>query len=262
MHSLKITKIIDESPQVKTFYFTHQLKSRPGQFVMLWLPGIDQKPFSISSDDDQTFGLTIFQRGALTEKLFAMKINDRVGIAGPYGTSFSIKPDIHYIMIAGGYGAAPLAFLAEELIKKGNNDIDFCLGARNKDCLLFAKRLNNVRLHIATDDGSVGQKGLATNFLPEIINADARPKLVVACGPELMEKKILDICNQYNVDAEISIERYMKCGVGICGQCAVDNLGICLCVNGPVVTHEIANKIEEFGIYHRAKNGQKVYFNK
>ena len=70
MHSLKITKIIDETNNVKTFYFPHNLKSRPGQFVMLWLPGIDQKPFSISSDDGQTFGLTIFKRGALTDKLF------------------------------------------------------------------------------------------------------------------------------------------------------------------------------------------------
>lgn len=227
---------------------------------MLWLSGIGQKPFSISSDDGQTFGLTIFKRGTLTDKLFEMKIGDRVGITGPYGTSFSIKSDIHYIMVAGGYGAAPLAFLTEELIKKNNNNIDFCIGARNKDCLLFTQRLNNIRLHIATDDGSVGQKGFVTDFLPSIITADSRPKLVVTCGPELMEKKVLDICNQHNVDAEISIERYMKCGVGICGQCAVDDLGICLCVHGPVVTREIANQIKEFGIYHREKNGKKIYF--
>lgn len=260
MHSLKITKIITENPQVKTFYFSHKLESRPGQFVMLWLPGIDQKPFSISSDDGQTFGLTIFKRGALTDKLFEMKIGDRVGITGPYGTSFSIKSDIHYIMVAGGYGAAPLAFLAEELIKKGNNNINFCIGAKNKDCLLFAQRLSGVRLHIATDDGSAGKKGVATDFLPDIINTDQQPKLVVTCGPELMEKKVLDFCNQHNVDAEISIERYMKCGVGICGQCAVDDLGICLCVHGPVVTRAIANKIKEFGIYHREKSGKKIYF--
>lgn len=262
MHSLKITKITDETADVKTFYFAHKLESRPGQFVMLWLPEIDQKPFSISYDDGQTFGLTIFKRGALTDKLFEMKIGERVGIAGPYGTGFSIKPNIRYIMIAGGYGAAPLAFLAEKLIQNGNSDIDFCIGARNKNFLLFTKRLNNVRLRIATDDGSVGQKGLVTDLLPDIINADARPKLVVTCGPELMEKKVLDICNQYNVDAEISIERYMKCGVGICGQCAVDDLGICLCTHGPVVTREIANQIKEFGIYHREKSGKKIYFNK
>ena len=140
MHSLKITKIIDETSSVKTFYFPHNLKSRPGQFVMLWLPGIDQKPFSISFDDGRTFGLTIFKRGALTDKLFEMKINDRVGIDGPYGVGFSIKPDIHHIMVAGGYGAAPLAFLAEELIIKGNNNIDFCIGAKNKDSLRWQFR--------------------------------------------------------------------------------------------------------------------------
>lgn len=312
---IKISKIIQENPQVKTFYFDFELNSQPGQFVMLWIPGIDQKPFSISSDDGQTFGLTIFKRGHLTTKLFEMKVGDRIGISGPFGTAFSIKPNTHHIMVAGGYGAAPLAFLASTLIpnevmnlsepKSIPPKIDFLIGAKSKNLLIFEDYLSkipNLKLHIATDDGSKGYKGYVTDILSVILNEvkDLSKPLIdeiqnsnvpqninppkdssltlfvrneiasprnqsayfcVCCGPELMEKKVLDICNEYNVECEISIERYMKCGYGVCGQCAVDDLGICMCTYGPVVNRELANKIVEFGKYHRDKAGEKIFFN-
>jgi len=260
MNFLKITKIEIENPSVKTFYFNHKLNSSPGQFVMLWIPGIDQKPFSIAYDDGQMFGLTIFKRGPLTNKLFEMQIGDRVGISGPYGTSFTVASDRHYIMVAGGYGAAPLGHLSEQVQQYNNVTIDFLIGSRSKDLLLFEERIKkipNTQLHIATDDGSKGHKGYVTDLLENIIREirDKKSVVVVTCGPELMEKKVLDICNQYNVDCEVSIERYMKCGVGVCGQCAIDDLGICMCTEGPVVKRELANKIVELGKYHRDKSG-------
>ena len=263
---LAISKIVAENSCTRTFYLNHNLQSRPGQFVMLWIPGIDQKPFSIGYDDGQTFGLTIFKRGgALTTKLFELQAGDRVGISGPYGTHFSIQPKKRYFLIAGGYGAAPLGFLAEELSRDGAK-IDFFIGARDAENILFEKRLSqipNLNLHLATDNGELGHKGLVTDLLEtELKNsADKDNILVGACGPELMEKKVLDLCNQYQVGCELSIERYMKCGIGICGQCAVDDLGICLCTDGPVVKKELANKIKEFGYYHRDKSGAKINFN-
>ena len=275
---IKISQIIDETPFVKTFYFDHKLNSKPGQFVMLWIPEIDQKPFSIAYDDGQRFGLTVFKRGPLTEKLFSLQINDRVGITGPFGTNFSIQPDTRYIMVAGGYGAAPLGFLAEEIYASNSNSTaDFLMGARDKENLLFEERLSkipNVKIHISTDDGSKGYKGYVTDILNKILKKELDPStsvadasfarddnqsiLVVTCGPELMEKKILDTCNKYNIDCEVSIERYMKCGFGICGQCVVDPIGICMCKQGPVVNRKLANKIIEFGKYHRDKSGRKV----
>ena len=75
-----------------------------------------------------------------------------------------------------------------------------------------------------------------------------------------MEKKVLDICNQNNIECEVSIERYMKCGVGVCGQCAIDPLGICMCTHGPVVNKQLANQLTEFGNYHRDKTGAIVSF--
>lgn len=260
---LPIAKIVAETPQVKTFYFDFFLRSRPGQFVMLWVPGLDQKPFSVGYDDRERFGLTIFKRGPLTEKLFTMPVGDRLGIAGPYGNSFTVKPGLHYLMVAGGYGAAPLGFLAEEVTKQEGISIDFLLGAKSQEHLLFEERLGkikNLKLHLATDDGSKGHKGYVTDLLFDLISETKDDKFVATCGPELMEKKVLDICNEYNVDGEISIERYMKCGVGVCGQCAVDDLGICLCTEGPVVSRALANQIKEFGEYHRDKSGAKVSF--
>ncbi|MFZ2190392.1 MAG: dihydroorotate dehydrogenase electron transfer subunit [Candidatus Magasanikiibacteriota bacterium] len=255
---LTISKIETENPFVKTFYFDFNLGSKPGQFVMLWVVGIDQKPFSIAYDDGKMFGLTIFNRGPATEKLFAMNVGDRVGISGPYGTNFSLQDNTHYIMVAGGYGAAPLGFLAEELQKKSGVTIDFCMGARNSDFLLFEERITkipNTKLHIATDDGSKGHKGYITDLLSDLIDENS---LTCTCGPELMEKKVLDACNEKNTNCEVSIERYMKCGVGVCGQCAIDDLGICMCQQGPVVKRELANQIKEFGKYHRDKSGAKI----
>ena len=282
MTLLKISKIINEAEDIKTFYFNHTLNSQPGQFVMLWIPDYDQKPFSIAYDDGETFGLTIFKRGPATTKIFDMQIGDKVGIEGPYGTNFSIKPNTHYIMVAGGYGAAPLGFLSSVIPSERSESrdpfpIDFLLGARTADLLLFEEKLKqipNLNLHIATDDGSKGHKGYVTDILEGLLekrDSSISPAefagsgrnenvLVVTCGPELMEKKVLDICNERNIDCEISIERYMKCGVGVCGQCAVDDLGICMCKQGPVVKRELANKITEFGVYHRDKSGKIVYF--
>jgi len=260
---LPIKKITDETASIKTFHFEHELKSKAGQFVMLWIPSVGQKPFSISNDNGKEFSLTIFKRGKVTSKLFTMQEGENVGIAGPYGTSFSIKPDTHYIMVAGGYGVAPLRFLAKKISLADNSTIDFCLGARSKSDLILEKELQKIpqlRLHIATNDGNKGHRGYITDLLPSLIAGSRdQQKMVVACGPELMEKKILDICNQQKTPCEISIERYIKCGIGICGQCAVDGSGICLCKEGPVVSRQMANKITEFGIYARDGRGLKTF---
>lgn len=260
---LPIARITDENPFVKTFFFNYNLNSQPGQFVMLWIPGIDQKPFSIAYDNGSEFGLTIFAVGPLSKKLFELKPGDRVGITGPYGTSFSIQNDTHYITVAGGYGAGPLGLLAERLAST-NSTVDFCVGARSADLLLFKERvakLPHATVHMATNDGSAGHTGFVTDLLPELIQKSKDKKiLLTACGPELMEKKVLDCANANNVDCEVSIERFMKCGFGICGQCCVDPLGLRMCMEGPVVNRTTANTISEFGKYHRDKSGAKIFY--
>lgn len=259
---LPIERIEDEAHNIKTFWFKHDLKSEPGQFIMMWIPGIEQKPFSIAYDDGEYFGLTIFQLGNFTQKLFGLQVGDKVGITGPYGKGFSVQENKHYITIAGGYGAGPLGLLAERLEGK-NAKVDFCVGARNEDLLLFEERaakLPYVNVHVSTDDGSKGHKGYVTEIVKEILDSveDKSNVILATCGPEPMEKAVLNLANEYDLEAELSIERYMKCGFAICGQCCMDPIGIPMCTQGPVVSREIANKLTEFGKYHRDKSGAKI----
>jgi dihydroorotate dehydrogenase electron transfer subunit len=107
---LEIEKIIDEAKDFRTFIFRHKLNSRPGQFIMAWLPGIDEKPFSVSFQDENRFGITVFRIGKFTEKLFELKEKDKIGIRGPYGHGFTLKKG-NVVLVGGGCGSAPLGFL-------------------------------------------------------------------------------------------------------------------------------------------------------
>jgi len=251
---LKISAITQENPHVKTFWFDYELPSKPGQFVMLWLPGVDQKPISIAYDTGECFGLSIFAVGPMTQQLFALKRGDKLGITGPYGNPFSVRENTRYIMVAGGYGAGPLGLLTERLAGK-QSPVDFCVGARSRDLLLFEERIEKIpyaTVHVSTNDGSKGHKGYVTEILEKLLSdkypsppfgdTDTTQKILVCtCGPEMMEKAVLNLCTKYNVDCQISVERYMKCGFNICGQCCVDPLGIPMCSVGPVIDRETAN---------------------
>ncbi len=277
--SIPIKKIITETPYVKTFVFKHELKtadgkpSKPGQFVNLWLPRVDEKPMSIAYDDGKEFWVTMFAVGPFSKRMHTLKPGDLVGVRGPYGTHFTagdggeFKKGQHLVMMAGGYGAAPLYNLAVTAVKAGCK-VDFVIGARSKEHLLYInriKKLKNVKLHITTDDGSVGLKGYNTLILEKLINdhkaaksakaaravKSAKIDCVYTCGPEMMMKRISDMCFAAKINAQVSIERYMKCGFGVCGQCCTDPNGERMCKEGPVVDNNRARKITEFGQYHR-----------
>jgi dihydroorotate dehydrogenase electron transfer subunit len=167
------------------------------------------------------------------------------------------------ILVAGGYGAAPMYFVANEAIKDGCT-IDFIVGARSREHLLYLeeiKKLKNTTLHIATDDGSMGHKSYNTEVLEQLLTPVTSYQLpvttVFACGPELMLTRVSEICAERNIRCAMSLERYMKCGYGLCGNCVVDPLGIRLCTDGPVVSNETCRKITEFGKYHRDSVGRK-----
>jgi dihydroorotate dehydrogenase electron transfer subunit len=257
---IPIKKVIKETEFVKTFVFDYKLGGQPGQFVNVWIPRVNEKPMSIAYCDEKEFWITVFAVGDFSKKLHTLKAGDMVGIRGPYGKGFSFKPKQHLVMMAGGYGAAPLYYLTVEAAKKGCK-IDFVIGARGKEHLLYLERigkLKNVKIHVTTDDGSAGIKGYNTVILQKLIDERRKAKIdcVYTCGPEMMMKKISDMCFEAKIDAQISIERYMKCGFGVCGQCCVDGTGEPMCKNGPVVSNAHARKIAEFGKYHRDSVGR------
>lgn len=256
-----ISKIVQETPSVKTFYFKYSLNSQPGQFVMLWLPGVDEKPISISSDTGEEFALTICARGDVTKKICNMKESDQLGIRGPYGTMFHFEDDEKLVMVAGGYGAAPLYYAAVEASKRGC-EIDFIICARSQENLLYLDKLekiSNVKIHIATDDGSAGYKGYGTDILKELVEKQEVHR-IMTCGPELMMKLVGEIGSSKKINTQISVERYMKCGFGVCGQCVLDPLGVRSCVSGPIMNYNILKMIDEFGKYQRDDLGKKQYF--
>ena len=259
--SLPIKRVVQENANVKTFYFATSLKSKPGQFVIMWLPRIDEKPFSIAFDEAGELGLSVAKVGHFTEKLFALKDGDLVGIRGPYGTHFSLKNDFKKILlVGGGYGVAPLATLAEEAMKK-NIDIDFCNGARSKNFLLFQERLKKLKANVytTTDDGTAGEVGTVVDTASKLM-AENKYDSVYTCGPELMEKKIVGLSHDHHTACQVSIERYMKCGFGICGQCTIDSSGQRMCLEGPIVPGDFALAQEEFGRFHRGASGKKISF--
>lgn len=259
--TVKIKKVIEESELVKTFVLDHSVGAKPGQFVNVWIPRVDEKPFSVAMDNGSELYLTIAAVGPFSKAIHELGVGDTLGVRGPFGTTFSCEEGEHLALLAGGYGAAPLYFFAHEAVKKGCK-IDFIVGARREDLLLYTDRipkLENVKLHVATDDGSAGHHGYNTEVLEKIVS-EGGIDCIYTVGPEIMMLKAAKLAEEKGIKAQISVERYMKCGFGVCGNCCVDGLGVSSCVEGPVMPLAKVLKIEDFGKYHRDSLGKKHYF--
>ena len=258
---LKIKEIITESESVKTFTFDWDmvnLKPEPGQFMMVWNFD-DEKPMSISKIDtkNQEITISIKNIGPFTNKVHKLNIGDKLGIRGPYGHGFEIKNSKKILAIGGGIGMAPIASFTEYAIEN-NLSVDVISAAATKDELLFVDRLNSIgaKVYTCTDDGSCGFKGFATHRMEDLLKTNEYD-LVVTCGPEIMMKGILDLANVKNIPTQVSMERWMKCAIGVCGQCCVDDSGWRICKEGPVFWAEDLNHIKEFGKYRRDSSGTR-----
>ena len=259
-----IQAVKQETADVQTFTFNVSLGAKPGQFVMVWLPGVDEVPMSVAYDDGKQLRITFFAVSDMTKQLAQCKEGDLVGLRGPFGTHYEWEPGQHLALVAGGYGAAPMYFVAKTA---GADDctMDVFVGARSKEHLLYIDELSSIdgcTLHVATDDGSEGFKGYNVTQMQEVLSSGEmeKPDQVFACGPEMMIKSLSSFCAEEKIPSQFSLERYMKCGYGLCGNCVVDPLGIRLCKDGPVVKNETCLKITEFGKYHRDHLGKKQEF--
>jgi len=239
-----ITEIVNETPAIRTFFFDTSFESVPGQFVMVWIRGVDEIPMALSYEN----AITVQKVGSATSALFELEVCDSVGIRGPFGNGFGMEKG-HILLIAGGVGAAPLAPLAEKAGSEGIK-ITTLLGAKTKDELLFRERFKTAgEVRVATDDGSEGMHGYVT----QLIDDANRYSQIYCCGPEIMMKKVLDKVEPPK--AQFSLHRYIKCGIGICGACCVDGLRVCK--DGPVFSGEVLKKTE-FGVYRRNECGERV----
>ena len=255
--TLPINRIITETREIKTYFFHTKLEAKPGQFVMLTDLDGGEKPFSVADCSEKGFYLTIKKVGEFTKRLFKHDPGDLVSVRGPYGKPFTLKSG-KVMLIGGGYGTPPLYFLARKLIPKGA-EITVVNGAKTKTDLLFCDRFRDLNLsyHRITQAGCLGRKATSVEIASELMEKE-KFDFIYAAGPELMLKAVQKIVG--DTDYEFLMERYMKCGVGICGSCTVDPLGIRLCVEGPVLKRNQVEKLTEFGLYHREAAGNKVLY--
>ncbi len=242
-----ITRIKQESPSVITFFFDREFPFVPGQFVMAWVPGVDEIPMALTSDAS----ISVQKVGDATSAMFKLSVGDQMGIRGPFGNGFVRGEKM--LAIAGGIGAAPLLPLA-----RSDAVMTFLLGARTEQELLFVDQLDECTdLQIATDDGSMGISGFVPVLIDDL-NLGSYDRIAV-CGPEVMMRAVLAKVTEIGIEnrAEFSLHRYMKCGVGVCGSCCIDPSGLRVCRDGPVFSGDLLHK-SEFGHYHRDASGRKI----
>ena len=244
--TVTITRIKKETPNILTFFFEPPFIFNPGQFVMVWVPGVDEIPMALSSASS----ITVQVVGDATSALSRMSPGAKFGIRGPFGNGFTRGEKV--LAIAGGVGAAPLLPLA-----RADCVMTLLLGARTETELLFLDQLDECTdVLIATDDGTMGLKGFVTGLM-EDLNLASYDRLAV-CGPEVMMRAVLAKVAEKGLahKTEFSLHRYMKCGVGVCGSCCIDPSGLRVCRDGPVFSGDLLQK-SEFGHYLRDASGRK-----
>ena len=238
---LRIKKSRVENAHTKTLIFNATLKDAyPGQFVMAWLPGIGEKPFSISGNDP--LSLTICDVGPLSHALCQLVEGAPVWVRGPFGQGFKLVGESH-ILVGGGYGAAPLYYLAQQA-RQLSHKVQVCLGAKTKADLLMVQQFKDLgcQVSIATEDGSLGELGFVTQALKKAAQSQ-NPAGVYACGPTGMLLAVNQFCQDHQIPSQLSFEALIRCGIGLCGSCELPERfcteidaprGWLVCKDGPV----------------------------
>ena len=260
MRTTALAEVKSESPTVKTFTVKDSLcaKAKPGQFLMLWIPGVDEIPLSILHAGDGEVSVSVKAVGDATRHLHEMKRGETVGVRGPFGNSFTENTG-KVLLVGGGTGTAPLLFLAKRLATKAEL-LSFVIGAKTKNELLFLRELGNVCTEeatvAATEDGSYGMQCLATEPLENLLRKQ-HFDMIYACGPEQMIRKVFDLAEKRKLSMEASLERLMRCGIGLCGSCVIGKYRVCR--DGPVFNSLQLREIKaEFGVSKLGFDGGRL----
>jgi len=220
-------------------------EATPGQFVMVRCgkETVLPRPFSIHRVEGGQVALLFSVVGKGTGWLAQRRKGDTLDVFGPLGNGFRIDAAAkNLLLVAGGIGIAPLVFLADVAARQGKT-VTIIAGARTRDCLppvsmpqaLFDQGVMGADVHVvtATDDGSEGFKGLATELVPAYIEGMDQ---VFACGPVEMYKTMAGMPELKGRDVQLSLEIMMGCGTGVCYGCTIETKGGLkqVCKDGPV----------------------------
>ncbi|MGA1821518.1 MAG: dihydroorotate dehydrogenase electron transfer subunit [Thermoplasmatota archaeon] len=270
MEVLPVVEVVNESSMISSIIVQPDdsrrwLSMMPGQFIMVWIPGVDEVPMSVSSvgGDPIGLGITVQKIGEATDALCSLEEGSLIGIRGPYGNGFTIPDDgsvERVIGVSGGVGAASTVMAMERAAGTGIHTVNL-VGSRSANIMIYRERWEDISdsVRFSTDDGSFGHHGFVTDLLKEELGRmnreDLDTALVITCGPEAMMSAVHGILKEFGVKGQFSLERLMKCGLGVCDSCSAS--GKRVCQDGPVFGSDEIDLIEEFGKSHRDRAGRK-----
>lgn len=252
----KIAKVIGvkkENPEIVTLRIRLEkgkLEFSPGQFMQVSVFGIGEAPISVCSSpfESRYFEISIRNVGNVTNSLFRMKRNDKIGIRGPYGKGYPMErfAGKDLVVVAGGIGFPPLASVIEYLINNmdDHGKVSLLYGARDPSELMFKERIKRwkkkgVDVFITVDKGNKKWKGNVGVVTTLFDKYDIKGDVGISCGPPIMLKFVTQSLQKIGIrdsDIYLSLERLMQCGVGKCGHCNIGNKYVCL--DGPVFSFE------------------------
>ncbi|MGY5854708.1 MAG: FAD/NAD(P)-binding protein [Candidatus Thorarchaeota archaeon] len=237
-------------------------KYKPGQFMMLSIPGVGEAPFSISSTPSRPgiLEMGIRETGRVTEALFKKKDNDIIHIRGPYGNGFYLDQMRHkdVLIVAGGLGVIPLRSILYYVLDNRDqfNRVFFLYGAGSpaefmfKDEFFDLKEREDIECLYTVDkddtDNWTENTGVVTTLFGQLPELDPTQVNAVICGPPIMYRFVIKELLKLKIpknQIQMTLERRMKCGVGKCGHCVHDHLYTC--VDGPVFTYFHVSQMKE-----------------
>lgn len=233
--------LVLEAPEVANYV-------EPGHFVAIAVGGVGsgmllRRAFSIHrATADKSIEVIFAAHGQGTQWLVEQKAGTQLDIIAPLGKPFALpRQPVGCVLVAGGYGAAPMMMLAEQLKQLGCS-VEVVLGAASEDKLfgvLESKAIADV-VTVTTDDGSSGVRGRVTDVLPDAIKR-VSAKAVYACGPMPMLKAVAQVSKELAAYSQCAVEEAMACGIGVCMTCVLPVIGddgvtrmVRSCVEGPV----------------------------
>jgi len=255
-YKCEIINIVELTPLERLFHLKildaeerRLFEFRPGQFVMLEVPGFGEVPISISSSSNnrEYIELCVRKSGRTTDILHRAKTGAKVGIRGPFGTSFPMEQMVGHniLLVAGGLGLAPLRapiyWVSEH--RDEYKDVHVLYGTKEPNQMLFTyqyeewERVDHIKLHTIVEKGDKdwkGKTGLITDLFKDI-NIEPADTYAIVCGPPVMFKFVCDHLDGLGIPMNrmfVSLERRMHCGMGKCCRCMVGSTFTC--VDGPV----------------------------
>jgi NAD(P)H-flavin reductase len=259
-HNVVIDRITPEIEGVATFHlrFTDRQMAaayqfRPGQFNMLYLPGVGESAISLSADPSnrESWAHTVRVAGNVTQTLFGLGKGGALGLRGPFGSHWPLEmaEQKSVILVAGGIGLPPLRPVIYDILSRRDQfqDVTLLYGARTPDTLMYQQDYDawskqGIAIHTTVDrsaPGWQGQVGVVPLLLDRLKLCDPAKTLVFMCGPEVMMRFVVRSALHLGIPREnlwLSMERNMQCAIGLCGHCQFGPAFVCR--DGPVFRHD------------------------